>query len=85
MTIIERQNRIIKSVLNTQSDELLQQVESLLNHNEIIGYEADGKPIYKDNYMNEMDKIMAEIENGTAEKISHKDVMTKIKNAFNLE
>lgn len=85
MTIIERQNRIIKSVLSTENEELLKKVENLLSRIEIIGFGTDGKPIYEEDFIREIDDIIQKIDSDKDEGIPHETVIQRIKDAYNLD
>lgn len=85
MTITERQNRIIKSVLSTENEELLQKVENLLARIEIIGFGTDGKPVYREDYIREIDVMIWEFDSGNEDGIPHQTVIERIRDAYNLD
>jgi len=85
MNTAEKQNRLAKIILETNDESILNQIETILNNTEIIGYEYDGTPITKEKYIREMDELNAEIDNGTAQLFTTDEVLKEIKNAYRLE
>ena len=85
MNTAEKQNRLAKIILETNDESILNQIETILNNTEIIGYEYDGTPITKEKYIQEMDELNAEIDNGTAQLFTTDEVLKEIKNAYRLE
>jgi len=56
----------------------------VLNKNKIMGYDAKGKPITESNYIEGLDIINKEIDNGTAKVFTSNEVRKKIIDENNL-
>lgn len=75
---------IAQRILSIGDDFVLEQINQLLMKKNIIGYTADGKAVTEEDYVSGLDRINSEIDNGTAQLFSSKDVKNRIINANNL-
>ena len=75
---------LAQKILAISDGNLLQKVKSLIEKENIVGYDAKGKPIFESIYLKEMDKSIEAIENGTATLFSTKQVRKNVLNANNL-
>jgi len=75
---------IAQRVLSIGDDLILKQIDQLLMKKNIIGYTSGGAAITEDEYVSDLDSINAEIDHGTAQLFSSKEVKNKIINANNL-
>lgn len=75
---------LAQKILAISDSTLLKKVKALIEKENIIGYDAKGKPIFESVYIKEMNKSIEAIENGTATLYSTQDVRKNIINANNL-
>jgi hypothetical protein len=75
---------LAQKILAISDSTLLQKVKTLIEKENIVGYNAKGKPIFETEYIKEMDKSIKAIENGTATLFTTEQVRKNIVNANNL-
>jgi hypothetical protein len=69
---------IVQQILNLSDIQILEQVKNLLNGQNIIGYEADGTPITKNQYLSDMADVEREIQSGTIKTYSTDEARDQI-------
>ena len=75
---------LAQKILAISDSNLLQKVKTLIEKENIVGYDTKGSPIFESIYLKEMDKSIKAIENGTATLFSTEQVRKNILNANNL-
>lgn len=75
---------LAQKILAISDTSLLKKVKALIEKENIVGYDTKNKPIFENEYMNEMDKSINAIEDGTAILHTTKDLRKKIFDANNL-
>ncbi len=75
---------LAQKILAISNNDLLKKVKTLIEKENIVGYGANGKPIYESEYIKEMDESIEAIQNGTATLFSTEQVRKNIVNANNL-
>jgi len=75
---------LAQKILSISNNDLLKKVKTLIEKENIVGYSANGKPIYESEYIKEMDKSIQAIQNGTAILYTTEEVRKNIVNANNL-
>ena len=78
MDTTKLKNNLARRILDMQSEELLKKVENLINEDEIVGYNADGSPVHAKDYLAEMERMDAEIDNGTLPTMTTDEVYKSI-------
>ncbi len=75
---------LAQKILSISNNDLLKKVKTLIEKENIVGYSANGVPIYESEYIKEMDKSIEAIQNGTATLHATQDVRKNILDANNL-
>ena len=75
---------LVQKILAISDNTLLNKVKLLIEKENIIGYDAKGKPIFESEYIKEMDKSIKAIQNGTATLYTTDEVRKNIIDANNL-
>lgn len=75
---------LAQKILAISDSNLLQKIKSLIEKENIIGYDAKGTPIFESFYLKEMDMSIEAIEKGTATLFSAEQVKKNILDANNL-
>ena len=75
---------LAQKILAISDNTLLQKVKTLIEKENIVGYDAKGNPIFESVYLKEMDKSIEAIENGTATLFTTEQVRKNIVNGNNL-
>lgn len=75
---------IVQQIVGLSDIKILEKVNALLNSESIVGYTANGTPIYKSQYISEMEEQQERINNGTAKFYSSEEVRKRIIDANNL-
>ncbi len=68
---------LAQKILSLTDARLLEKLKNLIEKENIVGYEADGTPITESKYMEEIDKLMRDIDSGK-EKLYSTDEVLKI-------
>lgn len=76
---------LAQKILAISDNRLLNKVKSLIEKENIVGYNAKGKPIYESEYIKEMNESIKAIQNGTATLYTTEEVRKNIVDAHNLE
>ena len=69
---------LVQRILNIRDSSVLEEIDSLINSTNIIGYDGKGKPITEEDYMMELDTINKDIDGGSVEFLSSAEVKQKI-------
>ncbi len=69
---------LVQKILSTNDIKLLEKHKSILEKENIIGYDAKGNPVTESQYITEMDNILFEIDNGTANLFTTGEVINQI-------
>ncbi len=85
MTITEIQNSLIRRILNTNNISILTQVEKALSSAKIVAYDSNGKPLTAQQYKNELDIVINEVETGQDKGFTTEEIRKHISNAYHLE
>ncbi len=75
---------LAQRILSLADNSILEQINKLLNQQNIVGYEANGNPIFENEYISELTNINKEIETNTATLFSSQEVRKKIIDENNL-
>lgn len=75
---------LAQKILAISNSELLEKVKMLIEKENIVGYDANGKPIFENEYIKEMNESIEAIQNGTATLYTTEQVRKNIINANNL-
>ena len=78
MNIETLRKNISKRILREENQSTLEKVMHLLDNVEVVGYEVDGAPILKDDFISEIDQTLQELENGTLETLTSAELKRKI-------
>lgn len=76
---------LAQKILSISDSTVLEKVKALIEKENIVGYDAKGKPIFEKDFVNEIDLSINEIENGTATLYTTQEVRKNIVDAYNLE
>jgi len=61
---LETKYKLIEKLMQTEDEAILQQVHVILESIEIIGYELDGSPITKRNYLDKLKSAQKRVSSG---------------------
>ncbi len=75
---------ITQRILNITDYSFLEKIDQFLTRKNMIGYDTKGNPITEEEYMADLDRINADIDNDTALLYSSKEVKKRIIDANNL-
>jgi hypothetical protein len=75
---------LAQKILAISDFALLKKVKALIEKENIVGYDTNDNPIYKSDYVKEMDVSIQKIEKGTATLYDTKEVRKNIIDANNL-
>ena len=75
---------LTKRILNINDFSFLERIDQFLSGKSIIGYDSKGTALTEAEYKADLDRINYEIDNGTAQLLSSKEVKKRIINANNL-
>jgi len=75
---------LAQKILSISDYTLLNKLKALIEKENIVGYDAKGKPIYESEYIKEMNQSIKEIQNGTAILYSTDEVKKNILDANSL-
>ncbi len=75
---------LTQRILNINDFSFLEKIDQFLSGKSIIGHDSNGKPITEAEYRADLDRINYEIDNGTAQLLSSKEIKERIINANNL-
>ena len=76
---------LVQKILEVSDMSVLEKMNSILNSEEIIGYNAEGKAISKNQYIQEMDELNQQIKEGTAKFYTTDEVRKQIIDGNNLD
>lgn len=76
---------VAQRILGISDDRILQKIKKLLDKENIFGYDAEGNPVKEKDYIKSLDKINAEIDNGTAKLSTTDKVKKRIMDGNHLE
>ncbi|HBG42601.1 MAG TPA: hypothetical protein DDZ96_02620 [Porphyromonadaceae bacterium] len=69
---------LAQQILGISDEGLLEKVNDLLNRETIVGYEPDGTPVTKRQFIAEMEEIERQRQNGTLKTYSSTEVRKRI-------
>lgn len=75
---------LAQKILSISDNNLLNKLKLLIEQENVVGYDSKGNPIFESQYLKEMDAILADIDNKTAELFSTEDIKKSIIDANNL-
>ena len=75
---------LAQKILAISDNTLLQKVKTLIEKENVVGYDAKGNAIFESVYLKEMNKSIEAIENRTATLFTTEQVRKNIVNANNL-
>jgi len=75
---------LAQRILSIADINVLKQIDKILQKENIIGFDAFGKPITEENFLKEMEEINKEIDNQTTELLTTEQVVKKIKDENSL-
>jgi len=75
---------LVQKILEVSDTSILEAINSLLSKEETIGFDADGNAISKNQYIQEMDAMNQQINEGTAEFFRIDEVKKRIVDGNNL-
>ena len=75
---------LAQKILSISDNNLLNKLKLLIEQENVVGYDSKGNPIFVSQYLKEMDAILADIDNKTAELFSTEDIKKSIIDANNL-
>lgn len=64
MSIEQHKTKIIQKVQSIQDEKILDEIDTVLNGNFIVGYTIEGKPLTKSEYINRIESISESVANG---------------------
>lgn len=70
--------KIVQKILNLSDSNLLKQIENLLHEEIIAGYDSDGLPVSKREYLQDMDDVDRQIKEGKLQTFSPEEAREKI-------
>lgn len=75
---------LAQRILSLDNNSILEKINELLNKQDVVAYNSKGLPVSKEDYIKDLDKINAEIDNGNAVLLSSNEVKIRIIDANNL-
>lgn len=69
---------IAQRVLNLSDDALLKKISTLLDAENIIGYDAEGNPVSDSDYIQDVNSALLELKEESLEVYSHEEVKRRI-------
>jgi hypothetical protein len=75
---------IAQRILSIGDDSILEKIDQLLNSKNIFAYGSDGMLVTEKDYINDLDRIIKEIDEGTAVLYTSKEVKKHIIDENNL-
>jgi len=76
---------LVQKILKVSDTAILEKISELLNVEVIVGYNAEGVAISSSQYIQEMDELNHQIEEGTAKLYSTDEVRKQIIDGNNLD
>lgn len=76
--------KVAQRVLGITDNRLLQKIQDVLDEENCFAYDADGHPVSKADYIESINVLNKDIDNGTAELHSTNDVLKRIANDHKL-
>jgi len=70
--------KIVQKILNLSDSNLLKQIENLLHEEIIVGFDSDGSPVSKSEYLQDMDEVDRQIKKGTLQTFTAEEAREKI-------
>ena len=70
--------KIVQTILNLSDSNLLKQIENLLQEEIIVGYDSEGSPVSKSEYLRDMDKVDRQIKAGKLQTFTAEETREKI-------
>jgi hypothetical protein len=75
---------LTQRILSINDLSFLEKIDQFLIGTSIVGYDSDGNPITEEEYRAELNRINNEIDNGTAQLFSSKEIKERIISENNL-
>lgn len=69
---------IAQRVLNLSDDALLKKISTLLDAENIIGYDAEGNPVSDSDYIQDVNSALLELKEESLKVYSHEEVKRRI-------
>lgn len=69
---------VAQRILSLSDDRILQKIKKILDKENVFGYDAEGNPVTEKDYRKSLDKINADIDNGTAKLFTTDEVRKRI-------
>ncbi len=85
MNTVEIQNDIIRRVLNITDIDVLTKIANTIYPYKTIAYDSKGQPLTAEQYKNEVDTVIYEMETGKDKGKTTDEVLKNITDAYNLE
>ena len=76
---------LAQKILGISDNNLLEKLKAIIEKENIIGYDTNGNPISESQYIEEMNLLINDIDNGTAELYTTEEVKKSIIDENNLE
>ncbi len=76
---------LAQKILGISDNSLLEKLKAIIEKENIIGYDTKGSPITENQYIQEMNMLINDIDNGTAELYTIEEVKKSIIDENNLE
>ena len=70
--------KIVQKILNLSDSNLLKQIENLLQEEIIVGYDSEGSPVSKSEYLRDMDEVDRQIKAGKLQTFTAEEAREKI-------
>ena len=80
MNLKQHKTKIIQKIQTIQDEKVLNEIDTVLNGNCIVGYTIDGKSLTKNHYSNHIESISESIANG-AKTFATQEVKDRIFNS----
>lgn len=65
---------VAQRILDLSNDKLLKKISTLLDEENIVGYDADGKPIFEKEYVEDINSALLEFREGKMETYTSEEV-----------
>lgn len=69
---------VAQRILDLSNDKLLKKISAILDAENVVGYNADGKPIFEKDYVNDVNSAIQEFNEGKMETYSSEEVKRRI-------
>jgi len=76
---------LAQKILNITDNKLLEKLKNIIEKENIIGFDGEGKPITESQYIKEMDELLQNIKTGNEKLYSTAEIIKKITDEFNLD